>query len=391
MPKTSKRFEFIPPYLFAEIDKKKAAAIARGVDIINLGIGDPDKPTFPHIVEAMHKAIDDPSTHNYPPYEGIARFRQAVATWYQSRFGVTLDPNEEVVSLIGSKEGIAHLLSAYLDPGDIVLVPSPGYPVYKMGTILTGGTPYYVPLKESNGFLPDLDSIPTDIANKAKIFYVNYPNNPTAAVADLSFYKRLVAWAQKYDLLIASDLAYSEMTYDGYIAPSILEVDGAKDIAIEFHSLSKSFNMTGWRIGMAVGNKEAIRALGTIKTNVDSGIFKAIQEAGIVALTTPAPQIEQNNLIYKERRDVLTDGLNRLGWNLSPIKATFYVWAPVPKGYDSASFCSKVLEDCGIVVVPGSGYGPEGEGYFRVALTESVPRIQEALTRLKEKGVRFIA
>ena len=389
MPNTSKRFEFIPPYLFAEIDKKKAAAIARGVDIINLGIGDPDQPTFPHIVEAMHKAIDNPSNHNYPPYEGIARFRQAVATWYKKRFNVSLDPNDEVVSLIGSKEGIAHLLSAYLDPGDIVLVPSPGYPVYKMGTILTGGTPYYVALKESNGFLPDLDSIPEDIAKAAKIFYVNYPNNPTAAVADLSFYKKLVTWAKKMDILIASDLAYSEMTFDGYIAPSILEVEGAKDITIEFHSLSKSFNMTGWRIGMAVGNKDAIRALGTIKTNIDSGIFKAIQEAGIIALTTPAPQIEQNNLIYKERRDALTTGLNSLGWNLSPIKATFYMWAPVPTGFDSASFCSKVLEDCGIVIVPGSGYGPEGEGYFRVALTESVARIQEAIARLNEKGIRY--
>jgi LL-diaminopimelate aminotransferase len=389
MPKTSKRFEFVPPYLFAGIDKKKAEAVAKGVDVINLGIGDPDKPTFKHIVDAMHKAIDDPSTHNYPPYEGTAKFRGAVASWYKTRFGVELDPQTEVVSLIGSKEGIAHLLSAYIDPGDIILVPSPGYPVYKMGTILFGGEPYYVPLKESNGFLPDLDSIPEDIANAAKIFYVNYPNNPTAAVADLSFYKKLVAWAKKYDVLIASDLAYSEMTYDGYVAPSILEVEGAKDIAIEFHSLSKSFNMTGWRIGMAVGNAEAIRALGTIKTNIDSGIFKAIQEAGIVALTTPTKEIEANNLIYKARRDALTSGLNSLGWKLKPIQATFYVWAPVPKGDDSASFCTKVLDECGIVIVPGTGYGPEGEGYFRVALTESVDRINDAISRMKGKGIRF--
>ncbi len=389
MIKTSKKFENIPPYLFAEIDKKKAAAIAKGLDIINLGIGDPDQPTFPHIVEAMHKAIDNSKNHNYPPYEGTKKFREAVSFWYKKRFDVDLNSDTEVVSLIGSKEGIAHLLSAYIDPGDIVLVPSPGYPVYKMGTILTGGEPFYVPLKAENNFLPDLEAIPVDVAKKAKVFYVNYPNNPTAAIADLDFYKRLVAWAKKYDILIASDLAYSEMTYDNYKAPSILEVEGAKDVAIEFHSLSKSFNMTGWRIGMAVGNKEAISALGVIKTNIDSGIFKAIQDAGVVALTTSTDLIEKNNNLYKERRDVLVKGLNSLGWKLDPIKATFYVWVPVPKGHTSASFCGLVLEETGIVVVPGSGYGPEGEGFFRIALTESTNRIEEALGRLREKNITF--
>ncbi|MEK6558047.1 MAG: aminotransferase class I/II-fold pyridoxal phosphate-dependent enzyme, partial [Candidatus Margulisiibacteriota bacterium] len=298
MIKTSKKFENIPPYLFADIDKKRLEALSRGVDIINLGIGDPDQPTFPHIVETMHRAIDNPSNHNYPPYEGTTAFREAVSAWYKSRFGVELNPKNEVVSLIGSKEGIAHLLCAYIDPGDLVLVPSPGYPVYKMGTILTGGVPFYVPLLEEKGFLPDLEAIPADVARKAKIMYVNYPNNPTGAVADLSFYRKLVKWAKQNDILIASDLAYSEMSYDGYRAPSILEVKGAKEVAIEFHSLSKSFNMTGWRIGMAVGNVDAIGALGTIKTNVDSGIFKAIQEAGVVALTTPCPQIEEMNSLY---------------------------------------------------------------------------------------------
>ncbi|MDD5455487.1 MAG: LL-diaminopimelate aminotransferase [Candidatus Margulisbacteria bacterium] len=389
MVTTSKKFKHVPPYLFAEIDKKRAQAIAGGVDIINLGIGDPDQPTFPHIVAAMHNAIDNPANHNYPPYEGTKNFREAVASWYKKRFNIDLNPDTEVLSLIGSKEGIAHLLSAYIDPGDIVLVPSPGYPVYKMGTILTGGTPFFVPLTTENNFLPDLDSIPADVVKKAKILYVNYPNNPTAAIAEIPFYKKVVKWAKNNNILIASDLAYSEMTYDGYKAPSILEVDGAKDVAIEFHSLSKSFNMTGWRIGMAVGNKDAINALGVIKTNIDSGIFKAIQEAGIVALTQPAPQIELTNNLYKERRDVLTKGLNELGWNLRPIKATFYVWAPVPKKYTSAEFVTKVLDECGIVIVPGNGYGPEGEGYFRIALTETKERITQALQRLKDKNISY--
>ncbi len=389
MVKPSETFKKVPPYLFAGIDKKKAAAIARGIDIINLGVGDPDSPTYKRIVDVMHKAIDDPKNHDYPPYEGTKAFREAVAIWYKNRFNVDLDANKEVVSLIGSKEGIAHILFAYLNPGDIVLVPSPGYPVYKMGTILAGGVPYYVPLLEKNGFLPDLDAIPADVASKAKILFINYPNNPTAAVADIAFYKKAVDFAKKYDILLASDLAYSEMTYDGYKAPSVLEVEGAKNVAIEFHSLSKSFNMTGWRIGMAVGNAEAIENLSTIKTNVDSGIFKAIQIAGIEALTKPVPEIEETNALYIARRDVLTKGLNELGWNLTPIKATFYVWAPVPPSTNSNDFVAKMLDECGIVVVPGNGYGPEGEGYFRIALTATVDRLKEALKRMKDAGIRF--
>ncbi len=389
MVNPSETFKKVPPYLFAEIDKKKAEAIARGVDIINLGVGDPDSPTYKRIVDVMHKAIDDPANHDYPPYQGTKSYREAVVIWYKNRFNVELDADKEVVSLIGSKEGIAHLLFAYLDPGDIVLVPSPGYPVYKMGTILAGGVPQFVPLLEENNYLPDLDAIPKDVAKKAKIFFVNYPNNPTAATATVAFYDKLVAFAKKYDILIASDLAYSEMTYDGYKAPSILEAKGAKDVALEFHSLSKSFNMTGWRVAMAVGNAAAIKNLGTIKTNVDSGIFKAIQVAGIEALTKPVPEIEEMNALYKERRDTIVKGLNGIGWNLKPIQATFYIWAPVPKETTSKDFIAKMLDVCGIVVVPGSGYGPEGEGYFRIALTATVERLNEAIERMKEAGISF--
>jgi len=389
MVKTSRKFENIPPYLFAEIDKMKAAAKTKGIDIINLGIGDPDQPTFKRIIDVMHDAIEKPENHNYPPYEGTASYRSAVSAWYKKRFNVDLDPDEEVISLIGSKEGIAHLFYAYIDPGDIVLVPSPGYPVYKMGTILTDGVPFFVPLLEENGYLPDLDAIPADVVKKAKIMFVNYPNNPTAATADLAFYQKLVDWAKENDVLIASDLAYSEMCYDGYVAPSILEAKGAKDVAIEFHSLSKSFNMTGWRIAMAVGNKEAVQALGTIKTNVDSGIFKAIQDAGIEALTNPAPEIAETNEIYKERRDVIIEGLQSMGLDIKPIKCTFYIWAPVPKGISSSAFVAKMLNECGIVVVPGNGYGPEGEGYFRMALTEKISRLKEAIQRMKDNGISF--
>jgi len=389
MVNPSETFKKVPPYLFAEIDKNKAEAIARGVDIINLGVGDPDSPTYKRIVDVMHKAIDDPANHDYPPYQGTKSYREAVVIWYKNRFNVELDADKEVVSLIGSKEGIAHLLFAYLDPGDIVLVPSPGYPVYKMGTILAGGVPQFVPLLEENNYLPDLDAIPKDVAKKAKIFFVNYPNNPTAATATVAFYDKLVAFAKKYDILIASDLAYSEMTYDGYKAPSILEAKGAKDVALEFHSLSKSFNMTGWRVAMAVGNAAAIKNLGTIKTNVDSGIFKAIQVAGIEALTKPVPEIEEMNALYKERRDTIVKGLNGIGWNLKPIQATFYIWAPVPKETTSKDFIAKMLDVCGIVVVPGSGYGPEGEGYFRIALTATVERLNEAIERMKEAGISF--
>jgi len=379
----------VPPYLFAEIDKKKAELMRNGADIVDLGIGDPDTPTPKRIINKFHKAVDDPKNHNYPPYEGIAPFRAAVAQWYKKRFNVDLDPEREVLSLIGSKEGIAHIFPAFVDPGDLTLVPDPGYPVYKMGTLIAGGTPHPVPLLKDNDFLPDLDSIDKGAVKKAKLLFINYPNNPTAAVAGRDFLEKAVSFCRKNDLLLCSDLAYSEVCFDGYKPMSIMEIPGAKDVAIEFHSLSKTYNMTGWRIGMAVGSNEAIQALSVIKTNIDSGIFKAIQIAGIEALSGGEKEIDRMNKLYMERRDALIDGLNDLGWELEYTKATFYVWAPVPKGYTSASFVSHLLEKTGVLVVPGSGYGKYGEGYFRASITIDRSRIIEAISRMKKQGISY--
>jgi LL-diaminopimelate aminotransferase len=303
--KSAKRISSVPPYLFARIDKKKEELKAKGVDIVDLGVGDPDRPTFRTVVEEMHRAIDDPENHNYPPYEGTADFRKAVAEWYKRRFGVSLDPEKEVLSLIGSKEGIAHVFLAFVDPGDIALIPDPGYPVYKIGTIFAGGIPHAVPLLEKNGFLPDLDAIDRKIAKKAKLLFINYPNNPTSAVAGREFFERAVRFAKDNDLLLCSDLAYSEVAFDGYRPMSALEVPGAKEVCIEFHSLSKTYNMTGWRIGMAVGSSEAVRALSVIKTNIDSGAFKAIQAASVAALKGPDEKTGQMNEIYAKRRDLI--------------------------------------------------------------------------------------
>jgi LL-diaminopimelate aminotransferase len=387
--KTAKRMELIPPYLFAELDKKKAEAISRGVDVINLGIGDPDMPTPEHIVKAMHKSVDNPETHNYPPYEGTKNFREAVAKYYASRFNVELNPETEVLSLIGSKEGLAHIHLAYVDPGDYNLVPDPAYPVYKVTTNFAGGIPYIMPLLEENNFLPDLDKIPVDIADKAKLMFLNYPNNPTGAVATLEFFEKAVHFAKKHDVLICHDLAYSEMAYDNYKAPSFLEIPGSKDVCIEFNSLSKTYNMTGWRIGMAVGNAQAVGALGRLKNNIDSGVFKAVQYAGIEALLGPQDHVTQMNAIYKSRRDIITQGLNKLGWDLSPVKATFYIWVPVPKGYNSTEFSALLLEKAGIIVPPGVGYGDYGDGYFRIALTAPEERIKLAIKRMEDNNIRF--
>lgn len=387
--KASKRLDKIPPYLFAEIDKKIDAAKAAGHDVISLGIGDPDTPTLPNIVAEMHKAVDDPSTHDYPPYQGTSEFRQASADWMKSRFGVELDPENEVLAMIGSKEGIAHSFFAFVDPGDITLVPDPGYPVYQNGTILAGGESYIVPLKAENNFLPDLDAIPEDVAYKAKLIWLNYPNNPTGATATLEFFEQVIAWAKKYDVLVCHDQAYCEMTYDGYIAPSILQVEGAKDIAIEFFSHSKSYNMTGWRVGFACGNAEAITALGTIKNNIDSGVFKAIQNAAIEAYKTPQEMIDNLNNMYKTRRDIMENGLREMGWNIKPSKATFYLWLPVPKGYTSESFAGLLLEKCHIVVPPGNGYGKHGEGFFRIALTKEAEILKKAIKRMKDAGIKY--
>ncbi|MBA7606299.1 LL-diaminopimelate aminotransferase [subsurface metagenome] len=385
--KIAQRIKTIPPYLFAEIDRKKEEAIKKGVDIINLGIGDPDQPTPNNIIEKLRESVKDPKTHDYPPYAGTAEFRQAVTLWYKNRFGVDLDPDKEVMALIGSKEGIAHIFLAYIDPGDFSLIPEPGYPVYKTGTLFADGFHYIMPLLEENSFLPDLEEIDEDIAQRVKLMFINYPNNPTAAVANKDFFEKVVKFAKKYDILVCHDFAYSEMTFDDYKASSFLEVEGAKDVGIEFHSLSKTYNMTGWRLGFVVGNKKAISALSIIKTNIDSGAFKAIQQAGIEALTGPRDNIKKMNKIYTGRRNVVINGLNKLGWNLKPTKATFYIWIPTLNKMDSMEFSNLLLEKTGIIVTPGIGYGEYGEGYVRIALTVEEKRLEEAIERMEKAGL----
>lgn len=387
--KQSVRLDKIPPYLFAEIDKKIDAAKAKGYDIISLGVGDPDTPTLDDIVTEMHNAIDLPQNHDYPPYNGTKEFREASCKWMKDRFGVELDANDEMLANIGSKEAIAHVFFAYVDEGDYTLVPDPGYPVYKNATIFAGGTPYSMPLSVENNFLPDFDKIPEDIAKKAKLMFLNYPNNPTGAVCDLDFFKKAVDFCKKYDILLCHDQAYCEMTYDGYVAPSVLQVEGAKDIAIEFFSHSKSYNMTGWRVGFVCGNKDAIKALGTIKNNIDSGVFKAIQQAAVAAYNTPKEKIQKLNDMYKERKEIMEAGLKELGWNITPSKATFYLWLPVPQGFTSEEFVTLMLEKAHLVVPPGNGYGKYGEGFFRIALTKPAEVIKEALKRMKDAGISY--
>ena len=387
--KISERLEKIPPYLFAEIDRKIAEAKAKGIDIISLGIGDPDTPTLAPVVAEMHKAIDNPKNHDYPPYNGTEKFRQAACDWMKKRFDVELNPDTEMLANIGSKEAIAHIFFAFVDKGDYTLVPDPGYPVYKNATIFAGGTPYSMPLKEENGYLPDFDKIPEDIAKKSKLMFLNYPNNPTGAVADLDFYKKAVDFCKKYDILLCSDMAYSEMTFDGYKAPSVLQVEGGKDVAIEFYSHSKSYNMTGWRVGFVCGNADAVKALGTIKNNIDSGTFKAIQDAAATAFTVDQSLIDNLNKMYQDRRDAAESGFRELGWDIKPSKATFYLWLPVPKGMTSEEFVTQMLEKAHVVVPPGNGYGSCGEGYFRVALTKDVDTIKECIRRMKDAGIRY--
>jgi LL-diaminopimelate aminotransferase len=387
--KKSKRLDLIPPYLFVKIEEKKTELIAKGVDIIDFGIGDPDLPTPKPIVAKMKAVVGTKEADNYPSSKGEIPFRKAVAEWYKKRFKVELDPASEVCCLIGSKEGLAHLPLCFIDPGDVSLVPDPSYPVYKICTTLAGGETYLMPLTAQNNFLPELEKIPAEVLKKAKLLFINYPNNPTGAVCDRAFLEKCVKFAKQNDLLLVSDLAYSEMGYDGYNPMSVLEIPGAKEVAIEFHSLSKTYNMTGWRIGMAVGNANAISALATIKSNVDSGAFKAVQLAAITALSGPQACVKENNKVFQERRNVLIDGLNSLGWKLEKPKATFYMWVPVPKGETSASFTEKLLDKCGILVVPGSGYGTCGEGYVRFAITLPKERIKKAIERMKKTAIRF--
>lgn len=378
------RLDKLPPYLFAEIDKKKREVAARGVDIISLGIGDPDLPTAPHIVKALQEAAERPPNHRYPDYEGLFSFRQAATDWYKTRFNVTLDPEKEAVSLIGSKEGIAHLPLAFVNPGDVVLVPDPGYPVYNSGTLFSGGEPYFMPLRKENGFLPDLKAIPEAVASRATLMWIGYPNNPTAAVAPKEFFAEVIRFAENHNIIVCHDNAYSEVYYEGKKTSSFLEVDGAKEVGIEFHSLSKTYNMTGWRIGFAVGNAALIDGLGKIKTNVDSGVFQAVQEAGIAALSGDQRVVEEMRRICQERRDILIRGLHSIGLPCTPPQATFYVWAEVRKGYSSATFTSKILDDTGVVVTPGNGFGAAGEGYIRFSLTVDTERLREAVARLQK-------
>jgi LL-diaminopimelate aminotransferase len=384
MFKVSKKLQSLPPYLFLEIDKAKRQARAEGRDIIDLGIGDPDQPTPKYIIEALYQAAQDPSTHHYALDQGMPAFRRAIAGWYKRRFNVNLDPDTEILPLIGSKEGIAHLPLAFLDAGDYSLVPDPCYPPYKGGTILAGGRPYLMPLLESNAFLPDLKIIPANILKKARLIYINYPNNPTSAVAQKGFFLDVVTFAQKNKIMVISDLAYSEVSFDGYRPSSLLEVEGAKEVGIEFHSLSKTYNMTGWRIGWASGNKDLIAALAKVKSNIDSGIFSAIQLAGIAALEGPQEHLKDMCALYQERRDILIAGLNSLGWQVRTPKATFYAWIKVPKKINSLKFAALLLEKTDIVVTPGVGFGEYGEGYIRMALTVDKERIKEALERLKK-------
>jgi LL-diaminopimelate aminotransferase len=381
--RTARRIDNLPPYLFAEIDRKIAEAEARGADIISFGVGDPDLPSPPHVIEALAEAARDPVTHRYPSYTGMPEFRAAIASWYRRRFGVTLDPDAEVQPLVGSKEGVFHLPVAFVDPGDVALVPDPGYPVYETGTILAHGDPVGMPLLPENDFIPDLNAIPRDVVGRAKVLWLNYPSNPTGACAEKDFFRRAVAFCQEHDLLLAHDAAYTEITFDGYVAPSVLEIEGAKQCAVEFHSLSKTFNMTGWRIGWVAGAPVAIEAIKRLKTNIDSGIFDAVQRAGIAALEGPQDYLAECVERYRIRRDMLCDGLKSMGILVDPPRGSIYVWAPVPNGYTSESFTTHLLESAGVVVAPGNGYGPSGEGFVRFSLTLSDERLEEGVERLR--------
>ena len=376
------RLKMLPPYLFAEIDRRKTALSAKGVDIISLGIGDPDLPTPPHIIDRLKNAAENPVNHQYPGYDGLLSFRRAIAQWYASRFGVDLDPEKEIVSLIGSKEGIAHIPLAFVNPGDVVLCPDPAYPVYNIGAFFAGGVPYFMPLKEENGYLPDLQAVPKDVLQRARLLFLNYPNNPTSACANGDFFRQAVDFAAENEILVCHDAAYTEVFFDDAPPVSFLQTPGARDVCIEFHSLSKTYNMTGWRIGFASGNAEAVAGLGRIKTNIDSGIFQAVQEAGITALQSDQAPVAELRGIYQRRRDLACRFLSGMGFSFTVPKATFYLWVSTPPGLSSADFVSRVLQETGVVLTPGNGFGKHGEGYFRISLTVSEQRLEEALTRM---------
>lgn len=380
--KYSKGLNSLPPYLFVRIDQLKQEERAKGADLIDLSIGDPDIPTPDHIVEAMAMAIRDSATHRYPSSNGRLDFRQAAANWCKGRFGINLNPENEVISLIGSKEGIGHTPFAFIDPGDVVLVPSPGYPVYQAATILAGGIPYAMPLLRENNFLPDFSVIPVDILNKARLMFLNYPNNPTGATCSLEFFRQVVDFATRHNIIVCHDMAYSEMYFDNNAPHSFLEVPGAMDIGMEFFSLSKTYQMTGWRIGFAAGNKELIAGLLKIKGNLDSGAFEAVQMAGVAALTSSQECTRKMRGVYQERRAVLVNGLTQAGWDVYNSQATFYVWIATPAGYTSEEMSTRLLRELSIVATPGNGFGDYGEGYIRMALTVDTKRMQEAVDRI---------
>jgi LL-diaminopimelate aminotransferase len=380
--KIARRIENLKPYLFVEINKKIAEKKAKGEEIVSFAIGDPDIPTPSHIIKALCQAAQDPVNHRYPESAGLPELRRAIAEWYLKRFNVNLDPDTEVLPLIGSKEGIGHIAFCLIDPGDIAMVPDPGYPVYAIGTQLAGGRPYYLNLKESSGFLPDLKGIRDDILQKTKVLWINYPNNPTGAVADLDFFNRVVEFAGKHDIVVCHDGPYSEVAFDGYQPVSLMQAEGAKDIGVEFHSFSKSYNMTGWRIGMVVGNAGVVGALRTLKSNLDSGIPQSIQYMAIEALKGPQDCIPEHNAFYQRRRDLICEVLNKIGVQVTPPKGSLYIWARVPDGYNSVDFTSDLLDQVGVAVTPGVGYGRSGEGYVRLSLTIPDASLVKGLSRL---------
>lgn len=382
---TARRIQNLPVYLFARLDKMIEEKKAKSIDVINLGIGDPDLPTPDYIIDHLCREARNPQNHRYSSYFGMPAFRQAVAQWYKNRFGAQLDGKNEVVMLIGSKEGIGHIPWCYINPGDMALVPDPCYPVYGNGVLLAGGEPHLMPLKADNGFLPDFRDIPTDVAQKAKLMFLCYPNNPTGAIAPDNFFREAIAFAREYEILICHDVAYCDIAYDGYKPPSFLQFPGAKEVGVEFGSVSKPYNMTGWRIGWCAGNPEAVEALGRLKSNLDTGQFQAIQLAAIKALISDQSFTKKMCDIYKERRDICVDGLNAMGWKLEKPKAAFYIWAPVPSGYTSGSFAETIFDKADVAVTPGVGYGPsEGDSYIRISLTVPTDRIKEAIDRIKK-------
>jgi LL-diaminopimelate aminotransferase len=380
----AQRLGRIPPYLFAEIDRKVQEKKRAGVDVISLGIGDPDLPTPARIVSVLQEAAADPANHRYASYFGLAELREAIARWYADRSGVELEPDTEVLPTLGSKDGISHVPLALVDPGDLVLAPDPGYTVYVTGAIMAGADAYTMPLTEANGWLPDLDAIPADVAQRARLMWLNYPNNPTAATADRAFLERAVDFCRRHDIVLCHDAPYSEIAFDGYRPLTLFEIPGAKEVGLEFHSLSKTYNMTGWRLGWVCGRADLVQLIGQLKTNIDSGIFQAVQWAGIEALNGGEDETRAACEVYARRHRMVADTLNSLGWRIKPPRATFYVWAPVPKGYDSIGFAGHVLDQVGVNITPGVGFGPHGEGYFRLSVTAPDARIEEAMARMRK-------